>query len=275
MKDLTDKVAVVTGGASGVGLGIVKALLAEGAKVVISDVNQNGIDEAVENLDATVRSRAVGKMADVSSIESVNELRDFTLQTFGQVDLIFNNAGVSTWETIDNLTLEQWKWVLDVNLYGVINGIHSFLPILLEQGTPSRIVNTASPAALISTMPFQAPYAVSKSAVITLSETLQAEMAMKQVPIGVTVVLPGQVTSNIMNCKESSPFKDLPLSEAASQYHKHIVETLKQQPMSAEDFGKTVIEAIKKGDSFVASHKKFFKDLVVVRNERVVDQAFC
>ena len=127
------------------------------------------------------------------------------MKQFGRVDVLCNNAGVSTFNLIQDQTLEDWRWVFGVNLWGVVHGIHSFLPILRSQSTPSHIVNTASIAGLLSGISFIGPYAATKVAVVSISETLSQELAAAGLPIGVSVICPSSVNTRVMESERSRP----------------------------------------------------------------------
>jgi NAD(P)-dependent dehydrogenase (short-subunit alcohol dehydrogenase family) len=205
MDELEHRVAVITGGASGIGLGLAEAFLAEGARVVIADVEPQALEEAQAKLDGGSSDRVHGVVTDVADLESVQALAASTLDRFGQVDVLCNNAGVSTFNRIDLLTMADWHWVLGVDLWGVIHGVHTFLPIMLRQGTPAHIVNTASIAGLVSGVAHLAPYAVSKVGVVSLSETLRAELAASGAPIGVSVLCPSATNTNVMEGERNRP----------------------------------------------------------------------
>ncbi|MBW2268470.1 MAG: SDR family NAD(P)-dependent oxidoreductase [Deltaproteobacteria bacterium] len=275
MSELRDKVAVITGGASGVGLGIAKALASDGAQVVLSDVETAALERAereLEKLGSPVRSR----VADVADAEAVQKLHDDVIAEFGRVDLLFNNAGVATYNRMIDTTSRDWQWVLSVNLMGVVHGINAFLPTMLKQETRSRIVNTASPAGLISRLPYQGPYAASKAAVISLSETLGAELEMMRAPVGVTVVLPGKVYSAINQCDRNNPYgeKQTFRSDEVREYRELIGREFEKDALSAEEFGVQVAEAIREERSFAVSHGGFFRAVVAQRNERVLEEAY-
>jgi NAD(P)-dependent dehydrogenase (short-subunit alcohol dehydrogenase family) len=196
-------VAVVTGGASGLGLAMARAFGARGLSVVIADVEPGALDEAARSLEADGVA-VLGVPTDVSSAEQVDHLAAATLERFGRVDVICNNAGVSTvgppmWET----PRKDWDWVLGVNLGGVFNGVQAFVPHLVAQGS-GHVVNTASMAGLI-TSSRQAPYTASKHAVVALSESLAVELATIAPGVGVTVVCPGLVTTNIFTSERNRP----------------------------------------------------------------------
>ena len=196
MDTLNDKVVVITGGASGIGLALARAVAMRGAHVAIADVQQTALDAARDSGELPADTLAV--RTDVSEPASVADLRDAVLDRHGRVDVLCNNAGVSTYNMLSDQTLDDWRWVLGVNLRGVIHGIDAFLPVLKSQGTPAHIVNTASVAGLISGIPFIGPYAVSKVGVVAISETLRQELAITGEPIGVSVVCPSATDTNVM-----------------------------------------------------------------------------
>jgi NAD(P)-dependent dehydrogenase (short-subunit alcohol dehydrogenase family) len=202
--ELKDKVAVVTGAASGIGAALASAFVDEGAKVVLADVEQGALDTTA----AALRERGgdvEAVVTDVSDVASVEALAKAALARFGQVDILVNNAGVSTFNTIDQQTLDDWRWVIDVNLWGVIYGIHAFLPIMQAQGTPGHIVSTASIAGLHSGLPFLAPYNVTKVGVVSISETLRNELGMAGSPIGVSVLIPSSVDTRVTDAERNRP----------------------------------------------------------------------
>ncbi|MBW2420458.1 MAG: SDR family NAD(P)-dependent oxidoreductase [Deltaproteobacteria bacterium] len=275
MDSFREKVAVVTGAASGVGLGIARALAAEGAQVVLADVEADALGRAASGLEA-VGSRVRTHVTDVADADSVGQLRDFVMAECGRVDLLFNNAGVATYNRMVDTTDRDWQWVISVNLMGVVHGINAFLPTLLEQASPSRIVNTASPAGLISCLPYQAPYAASKAAVISLSESLAAELEAMGAPVGVTVVLPGKVESAINESDRNNPYgeKKSILSDAVREYRALVGREFAKDALSADEFGLEVVAAIRAERPFAVSHGPFFRIVVAARNERILTAAY-
>jgi NAD(P)-dependent dehydrogenase (short-subunit alcohol dehydrogenase family) len=198
------RVAVVTGAASGIGRALAQAFAHRGSTVVLGDIDG---DEA-ERVAAGIRDgggKAEALSVDVSDSASVDELAAQTLARCGRVDVLCNNAGVSTFNLIQDQTLDDWRWVFDVNLWGVVHGIQSFLPILRRQGTPAHIVNTASIAGLLSGVAFIGPYAATKVAVVSISETLSQEFGLAQLPIGVSVLCPSSVDTRVMESERSRP----------------------------------------------------------------------
>ena len=190
MEQFEGKVAVVTGAASGIGFALAEAWLREGCRVVMADIEVPALDAAHGRLDPDARERAITVRTDVSDAQSVEALAATTLEAFGQVDIVCNNAGVSTFNTFEHQTLADWQWVLGVNLWGVIHGVHTFVPIMRRQGTEAHIVNTASIAGLLSGVAYIGPYAATKVAVVSISETLRQELAIEGSPIGVSCAVP-------------------------------------------------------------------------------------
>lgn len=197
MTEIAGKVAVVTGGASGIGRGIAEQLIARGAQVVIADINEDRLLPVAEEIGA------VGVRTDVTDPESVQALADATLERFGRVDIVVNNAGVGPTAPIKDLTLADWRWMIDVNLWGVINGIHVFLPLLRENPDGGHIVNTAS-MAVFNPLPGLGPYTAAKMGVQGLSEVLAMELDAEGSRVKVTIMPPGPVRTNI---KESLNYR--------------------------------------------------------------------
>jgi NAD(P)-dependent dehydrogenase (short-subunit alcohol dehydrogenase family) len=198
------RVTVVTGGASGIGAAMARAFAAAGSSVVVADLDR----PQAETVAATIREgggQAEAVPVDVSDSGSVDQLAAATLDRFGRVDVLCNNAGVSTFNLIQDQTLDDWRWVFGVNLWGVVHGINAFLPILRRQGTPAHIVNTASIAGLLSGVAFIGPYSATKTAVVSISETLSQEFAIAQLPIGVSVLCPSATDTHVMESERGRP----------------------------------------------------------------------
>ena len=203
MEQLEDKVAVVTGGGSGIGRAVATHLAGAGMQVVVADIEQDALDATVAELVAGGH-RAIGVRADVSDGASVEALAETTVAEFGAVHVVHNNAGVGVGGPVWTHTERDWQWVLGVNLWGVIHGIRSFVPRMLDQGGPAHVVNTASMAGLIS-VPYLGAYNVSKHGVVTLSETLHRDLGLAGSDIGVSVLCPGLVMTNIFESQRNRP----------------------------------------------------------------------
>ncbi len=199
LEDLTDKVAVVTGGAGGIGHALAARFLDAGMRVVIADVEAVAVTSAIETLDAG--DRLFGVTGDVRSIDDMHELRDQTLARFGAVHVVCLNAGVAPVGPMFDTPLDVWKWVLDVNVLGVIHGALAFGPVLVEQGA-GHVVCTASVAGVTDT-PTLPPYGVSKHAVVGLAAAMRRELAGSGV--GVSVLCPGLINTRIFESERNRP----------------------------------------------------------------------
>ena len=195
MKELQGKVAVITGAAEGIGRAIAEQAAARGMKLVLADISAAKLNETVAVLRAG-GAEVEGIQVDVSKADQVEALAARAFERFGNVHLLVNNAGValakSAWET----TLADWEWVLGVNLYGVIHGIRAFVPRMLEKGEEGHIIHTASVAGLVS-QPAMAAYNVSKFGVVTLTEGLHHDLALRKTRLKASVLCPGWVKTRI------------------------------------------------------------------------------
>ncbi len=200
MKKLREKVAVITGGAGGIGRAMAERFAGEGMKVVLADIKQENLDTAVAEMTAD-GAEVIGVRTDVSSLESVEALRDATVAAFGGVHVVCNNAGVASgahgrlWEHETN----DWRFAFSVHVYGVINGINAFVPYLLEQGGEAHIVNTSSHNGGFSPIAASPTYATCKAAVVTLSECLWGQLHEVGSDIGVSVLFPSGKTQGILD----------------------------------------------------------------------------
>ena len=246
LEQLGGKVAVVTGGASGIGKGIAQRLIAQGMKVVIADVEQGSLEKTAAEIGAT------GIRVDVSDIDSVQALAAEVQERFGAVHVLCNNAGVGSLARIADMTVSDWRWMVGVNLWGVIHGVTAFLPMLLANPGGGHIVNTASVGGLV-TMPGLGPYSVTKFGVVALSEALAQEMALDGSKVGVTVLCPGPVRTNIKSSSRNRPAAlgggaltdvDLETSEDMAQ----------SRWIDPQEVGDIVVRAIRRGDLYAFTH---------------------
>ena len=204
MKAFADSVVVITGGAGGIGLALAEAAVARGAQVVIADVREDALEAAHTRLTLD-GAEVLAVKTDVSRYEEVEALAEAAVRRFGKVNLMFNNAGVFasgvTWET----SLEEYDWVIGVNLKSVIHGIKAFVPRMIVQGDPCHVINTASGAG-ITVNPGFCTYSMTKHAVVALTEALWLDLATQGVAnIGATVVIPGVIQSRIMFPEKTGP----------------------------------------------------------------------
>ena len=250
------KVAVITGAGSGIGRALAEAFAAAGSAVVVADLD-DGEAEVVSQGIQTGGGVALAVKVDVSDAAAVDRLAATTLERFGRVDVLCNNAGVSTFNLISDQTLDDWRWVVGVNFWGVVHGVHTFVPIMRDQGTPAHIVNTASIAGLLSGVAFIGPYCATKVAVVSISETLAQELAIDQTPIGVSVLCPSSVDTKVMESERGRP------AALGFEHRTEMAESVRL--MIREGFtGPTgltpaqvagrVLEAIRNGEFWIITH---------------------
>lgn len=258
MTGIAGKIAVVTGGASGIGRGIAEALLERGATVVIADIQQDALDVAVDELRSSLPERAggeskdrvEGRVVDVSKAESVEALKDFVLERFGRVDIVCLNAGIGPSGLIKDLTLNDWDWILGVNLWGVIHGVTAFLPVLEANPDGGHIEITGSNAGFIP-QPTIGSYSVTKFGVLGLAEVLSDELADAGSKVRVTYLAPGMVRTNIGTSSRNRPsglegaLHDADISKVINQDVRWI------NPITA---GRIVARAIENDDLYAPTH---------------------
>ena len=261
MKEFKDKVAVITGGASGLGLEIARLAAKKGMKLVLSDIEEHALKQAqMEFAGQGVEVLAV--RTNVAIAEDVEQLADKTMERFGAVHLLFNNAGVALNKTAWETSVADWEWVLGVDLWGVIHGVRVFTPIMLKQASPSHIINTASVAGMLSTQGMAA-YNVAKHGVVTLSETLYHDLKRRGANIDVSVLCPAWVNTaiwdsarnrpdDLQNSVERKEADDIKLEESA----RHAIQSGKvSAPMVAE----IVFAAIAANQFYILTHPKIKK----------------
>ncbi|MDY6835171.1 MAG: SDR family NAD(P)-dependent oxidoreductase [Chloroflexota bacterium] len=204
MKDLKGKVAVITGAASGIGRAMVDRFAREGMQIVLADIEEKALLKTEEELKAAGRT-VLSVQTDVTKPEEVDALAKKTIDIFGVVHLVCNNAGVVVAGTdIWDNTLADWKWTTNVNMWGMIHGVRTFVPIMIEQDIDCHIVNTASLAGLVAA-PGLGIYTVTKYAIVGLSEVLYHELARRGAKVRVSVLCPSLVNTNLMNADRNRP----------------------------------------------------------------------
>jgi NAD(P)-dependent dehydrogenase (short-subunit alcohol dehydrogenase family) len=254
MRELAGRTAFVTGGASGIGLALGHAFAQAGMKVMLADIETDALAAAVESLrDSAPDIRGV--VCDVADPDSVERAARACCEAFGNVHVVCNNAGVAAAGGIDNISLDNWRWVLDVNLMGVLHGIRSFLPHIRAHGEGGHIVNTASMAGMSSGLGFS-PYVASKFAVVGLSEGLATQL--KPLGIGVSVLCPGFVRTRIGESGRNRPERygatqtPDPASPAGLLLA-HIAERL-QSGLDPSQIAARVLAAIRGDELYVFTH---------------------
>ena len=256
-------VAVVTGAASGIGRAMAERFAAEGMKVVLADVEEEPLAEVTASLtaaDATV----IAVKTDVSNAAAVENLAHQTLDAFGAVHILCNNAGVVCSRPVWEHSLADWEWVLGVNLWGVIHGIRAFVPRMLAQETECHIVNTASILGLVGGAG-EGIYKVSKHGVVVLSETLAAELAQKGAKIQVHVLCPGWVRTGILDSERNRPQSPSVPQIGSAQN----VRAEMESGISPAEAAEHVYRAIQNGDFYIFTHPEM-KAQVQARMERIL-----
>jgi NAD(P)-dependent dehydrogenase (short-subunit alcohol dehydrogenase family) len=250
LKELAGKVAVVTGGASGIGKGIARRLKAEGMQLVIADVEQAPLDAAASELGA------LGVRTDVADYDSVEALAGEVERRFGAVHLVCNNAGVGSIARIADMQLSDWRWIIGVNLMGAIHGVKAFLPRLKANPDGGHIVNTASMSGLRA-MATLGGYTVTKYGVVALSETLALELEQDGAKVGVTVLCPGPVRSNIKASSRNRPAAFAGGALTDTDLEKDPVAA-QMRWMDPDEAGDVVVRAVKRGDLYALTHPEMF-----------------
>jgi NAD(P)-dependent dehydrogenase (short-subunit alcohol dehydrogenase family) len=261
MRELAGKTAFVTGGASGIGLALGRAFAQAGMKVMLADVEADALAAAVKSL-RDVAPDVRGVTCDVADPASVARAAEASYAAFGHVHVVCNNAGVAGGSGIDDISLDTWRWVLDVNLMGVLHGIHAFLPHIRAHGEGGHIVNTASMAGLQSGLGFS-PYATSKFAVVAMSEGLA--MQLKSLGIGVTVLCPGFVRTRISGSGRNRPERYGPARtpDPASAAGRLAAESARLQAAGLEpaEIAAQTLTAIREDELYVFSHPEMHDEV--------------
>jgi len=203
MDTFSGKTAVITGAASGIGFALAERFASEGMRVVLADIEEAALDAAVERILATGAS-AIGVVTDVSKADDVAALAERARSEFGGIHIACNNAGVFAGGLLWEESLADYQWMMDVNVWGVIHGIRTFVPIMLEQDTECHVVNTASMAGLTA-MPFAGIYHMTKHAVLGLSESLYHELELNSDKVKVSVLCPELIKTSIATCDRNRP----------------------------------------------------------------------
>jgi len=257
MKEVQDKVAVVTGAASGIGRGMAQAFADAGMKVVLSDVQEDALETTTAELREAGRDvHAV--VTDVGKVDSVNDLLKQSIAKYGKVHVLCNNAGIGiggggrVWET----TLDDWEWILDVNLKGVIYGVRAFVPHMLEHGEGGHVVNTASLAGLLGG---SGAYGVTKFGVVSLSETLFQQLQQTASGVSASVLCPGFVNTNIFDSERNRPDdrSDTVAGSGDNPTTKMMMDWFRQQLREGLDpraAGDMVLDAIRNDTFYVLTH---------------------
>ena len=250
MKNLEDGVAVVTGGGSGIGRGIALAFADAGMRVVVADIDESAA-RAVGDEVRHCGARALAVRTDVADRASVEVLAERAYGEFGRVHVLCNNAGVGVGGPLDTMTDDDWRWVLSVNLEGVVHGLQAFLPRFKAQAGEKHIVNTASMAGLIA-LPGLGIYTASKYAVVGISETLRVEGAAYE--LGVSVLCPGLVRTNILASERNRPRELHQSRNAISELAGLAADRLRTEGMDPLEVGRRVRQGVIDNRLYILTH---------------------
>ncbi len=250
MEDFKDKVAVITGGASGIGLATGRALARGGAKLVLADIEQPLLDSTVDSLRRE-GIEACGLVTDVAQREAVIGLADFAWDRYGQVDIVMNNAGVAVFGPTHEMTHHDWEWLMQVNLWGCIHGVEAFLPRMVAAGNGGHVLFTASFAGLVPNRDLGV-YNVTKAATVALAESLHKDV--RDQGIGVSVLCPMRVTSNIDFSSRNRP-DSLGGPTANRTYTEEERANLDGATLTADSVAELVVGAIRRNELYIHTHK--------------------
>src|SRR5437660_876704 len=254
MREFAGKTAFVTGGAAGIGLALGRAFAQSGMKVMLADIEADALQAAVKSL-REISPDISGTICDVADAASVGRAAQAAFDAFGNVHVVCNNAGVAAGGGIDHISLDNWRWVIDVNLMGVLHGIKSFLPHIRAHGEGGHIINTASMAGMQGGLGFS-PYAASKFAVVSMSEGLA--MQLKPHGIGVSVLCPSFVNTRIGESGRNRPerYGEAPALDPASPAAMMVAEIARrlQAGLDAAEVAARVVSAIRENELYVFTH---------------------
>lgn len=272
MQDFEGKVAVVTGGASGIGLAMATRFAQEGMKVVLADIEAPALEAAVTQLRQQEHD-VLGVVTDVTQPESIEALKDRALEAYGKIHVLCNNAGVGgavangIWEA----TLQDWRWALGVNLWGVIYGVHTFVPLMIEQDEPAHVVNTASMAGLAQG---NRVYSVTKHAVVALSEALHDGLRMQGTKVHASVLCPGLTNTQLMFAARNRPehlrnFPDEQPSAAQLERSANSKRMVEEMGLDPSDTAEMVLQAIKDEQFYILTHTEY-DEVIKERMENIL-----
>lgn len=267
MYDVKGKTAVVTGAASGMGLGMARSFAAAGMSVVLADIEQGRLDEAVAAIKSAGHA-AIGVPTDVSDEAQIQALATAALDEFGAVHVMANNAGIGIGGAVDEMSLDDWKWTIDVDLWSVIYGVRTFLPILKEQGE-GHITATSSMAGLLAG-PVLGAYHVAKHGVVALMDTVRIELKIAKSPVKASVLCPGAVDTDITKSERNRPsgLSEHESSDLEERFWQNLTSSL-EKGMDPAEVGDLVLDAIENERFWILTHPQEFIPLVEKRLDSI------
>ena len=269
MKDLNNKVAVITGAGSGIGRGIAEHAAKAGMCLVLADINEKGLNETL----AMVKScgvEAISRVTDVSSLDEVENLASQTYETFQNCHLLFNNAGVLGPASLSEVNREMYDWLININLGGCFNGIHAFLPRMKASGEESHIIATCSTSGFIA-YPMLSLYSASKFGIRGLMTSLRSELTMSNSNVGVSIVCPGEVTTNIVNStfqsNESAENKPVADIDPTAMLEVAAEDAQNTYPISPLEAAQGIFAGIENKEFYIFTHKGYKRQLEDISSE--------
>ncbi len=270
MKVFQDRVAVVTGAASGMGLAMAARFAAEGMKVVLADIEAEQLTAAAQQL-AMAGAQVLAVPTDVSQLSEIERLADAAYDRFGIVNVLCNNAGVSMEGRSWALSVADWEWVLGVDLWSVVHGIRTFIPRMLAGGEEGHVVNTSSTAALFP-CPYSAPYGLAKHGVLALTEALYLELHDQEAKVSASVLIPGPINTNINRSAEHRPGGAVPEPEPTTDLERMIqdVKRLLTGGMDPAEVADKVFNAIRDDRFYIFPHPELQHGQTTDRVDRML-----
>ena len=269
MKDLNNKVAVITGAGSGIGRGIAEHAAKAGMRLVLADINEEGLNETL----ALVKScgvEAISRVTDVSSLDEVENLASQTYETFQNCHLLFNNAGVLGPASLSEVNREMYDWLININLGGCFNGIHAFLPRMKASGEESHIIATCSTSGFIA-YPMLSLYSASKFGIRGLMTSLRSELTMSNSNVGVSIVCPGEVTTNIVNStfqsNEPADNKSVADIDPTAMLEVAAEDAQNTYPISPLEAAQGIFAGIENKEFYIFTHKGYKRQLEDISSE--------
>jgi len=265
MEQIENRVGVITGAASGIGLGIARALVAHGVNIAMLDIEEEALRAAHESLD-TANVDVQRYVADVADRAAMRDTAHAVAAHFGKVHILCNNAGVAASGAVDECTYDDWDWVLGVNLNGVVNGMSEFLPHIEAHGEGGQIVNTSSVLGQF-VLPGQAIYCASKYAVLAISEASRLDLAPRN--IGVSVLCPGMINTSILRSNRNRPAALSAVGRAIDADALREVEARFATGMDPDRVGELVVAGIREDKPYIFTHAQF-EDMIRARFEAIL-----
>ena len=269
MNDLNNKVAVITGAGSGIGRGIAEHAAKSGMRLVLADINEEGLNETL-TLVKSCGVEAISRVTDVSSLDEVENLASQTYETFQNCHLLFNNAGVLGPASLSEVNREMYDWLININLGGCFNGIHAFLPRMKASGEESHIIATCSTSGFIA-YPMLSLYSASKFGIRGLMTSLRSELAMSNSNVGVSIVCPGEVTTNIVNStfQSNEPADNKPVADVDPTAMLEVAAEDAQNtyPISPLEAAQGIFAGIENKEFYIFTHKGYKRQLEDISSE--------